>query len=97
MEEVDPSQIPVLPIPFEHGLTRFAQSLIKGRPKIVAIGSSTTAGEGDIQAYPERLLPLVQARYPNQKITMVNQGIGGQEHRASFCGSIPTSSPRSPI
>jgi hypothetical protein len=75
----DPSNIPVLPIPFEHGLTRFAQSLTRGRPKIVAIGSSTTAGEGNIKAYPERLLSFLQGEYPNPKITMVNQGIGGQE------------------
>jgi hypothetical protein len=75
----DPSKIPVVPIPFEHGLTRFAQSLVRGRPKIVAIGSSSTAGEGNIRAYPERLLPLLQIPYPNVKITIVNQGIGGQE------------------
>jgi hypothetical protein len=75
----DPSKIPVEPIPFEHGLTHFAQSLVRGRPKIVAIGSSTTAGEGYIKAYPERLLSLLQAKSPNAKITMVNQGIGGQE------------------
>jgi lysophospholipase L1-like esterase len=75
----DPSKIPVEPILFEHGLTHFAQSLIRGRPKIVAIGSSTTAGEGNIKAYPERLLSLLLTKYPNAKITMVNQGIGGQE------------------
>jgi len=73
----DPSKIPVEPIPFEHSLTRFARSLIRGRPKIVAIGSSTTAGEGNIKAYPERLLSFLQIEYPNPKITMVNQGIGG--------------------
>jgi hypothetical protein len=39
----DPSQIPVVPIPFEHGLTHFAQSLSRGGAKIVAIGSSTLA------------------------------------------------------
>ena len=75
----DPSQIPVEPIPFEHGLTRFAQSLTRGRAKIVAIGSSSTAGHGNIKPYPERLLSLLQAKYPNARITMVNQGIGGQE------------------
>jgi len=76
----DPSQIiPVVPIPFEHGLTHFAHSLTRGKPKIVAIGSSTTAGEGNIKAYPERLLSFLQAEYPNAKITMVNEGIGGQE------------------
>jgi lysophospholipase L1-like esterase len=75
----DPSQIPVVPIPFEHGLTHFAKSLTRGQAKIVAIGSSTTAGEGNIKAYPERLLSFLQAEYPNPGITLVNQGIGGQE------------------
>jgi lysophospholipase L1-like esterase len=79
----DPSQIPVEPIPFEHGLTHFAQSL-RGRAKIVAIGSSSTVGRGGIRPYPERLLPLLQAQYPNAKITMVNQGIGGQEAPIEF-------------
>jgi lysophospholipase L1-like esterase len=79
----DPSQIPVLPIPFEYGLTRFAQS-VRGRAKIVAIGSSSTAGHGGIRPYPERLLSFLQAQYPNAKITMVNQGIGGQEAPLQF-------------
>jgi len=73
----DPSLIPVVPIPFEHGLTHFAQSLSRGQAKIIAIGSSTTAGEGNIKAYPERLLSVLQAEYPNTKIAMVNKGIGG--------------------
>jgi lysophospholipase L1-like esterase len=75
----DPSRIPVVPIPFEHGLTHFAQSLTRGQAKIVAIGSSTTAGDGNIKAYPERLLSFLQAEYPNAEITMVNKGISGQE------------------
>ena len=74
----DPSQIPVEPIPFEHGLTHFAQSL-RGRARIVAIGSSSTVGRGDIKPYPGRLLSFLQAQYPNAGITMVNQEIGGQE------------------
>ena len=77
--DVDPSQIPVLPIPFQHGLTRFARSLTAGQARIVAIGSSTTAGEGNIKAYPERLLTFLQAEYPNGGIAMVNKGISGQE------------------
>jgi lysophospholipase L1-like esterase len=81
--ESDPSQIPVEPIPFEHGLTHFAQS-VRGRAKIVAIGSSSTVGHGGIRPYPERLLSFLQAQYPNAKITMVNQGIGGQEAPLQF-------------
>jgi hypothetical protein len=79
----DPSRIPVEPIPFEYGLTRFAQSL-RGRTKIVAIGSSSTAGHGGIQPYPERLLSFLQAQYPNAEIGMVNRGIGGQEAPLEF-------------
>jgi lysophospholipase L1-like esterase len=75
----DPSQIPVLPIPFEHGLTHFAQSLTAGQAKIVAIGSSTTAGEGNITAYPGRLLSFLQNDYPKANIAMVNKGLGAQE------------------
>jgi lysophospholipase L1-like esterase len=75
----DPSRIPVEPIPFEHGLTHFAQSLTRGQAKIVAIGSSTTAGRGDITAYPGRLLSFLQNEYPKASIAMVNKGIGGQE------------------
>jgi lysophospholipase L1-like esterase len=75
----DPSLIPVVPIPFEHGLTRFAKSLTSGRTKIVAIGSSITAGKGKITAYPERLLALLKIAYSNAEIIMVNKGSGGQE------------------
>src|SRR5436190_8516367 len=80
----DPSQIPVLPIPFEHGLTRLAQSLTRGQVKVVAIGSSTTAGRGNITAYPGRLLSLLQNDYPKANIAMVNKGIGGQEAPIEF-------------
>jgi hypothetical protein len=48
----DLSQIAVLPIAFEHGLIHPAKSLTGGQAKIVAIGLSTTAGEGNITAYP---------------------------------------------
>jgi lysophospholipase L1-like esterase len=75
----DPSRIPVVPIPFEHGLTRFAQSLVRGQARIVAIGSSTTAGEGNIAPYPGRLLSFLQAQYPSAGIAMVNKGVGGEE------------------
>jgi lysophospholipase L1-like esterase len=75
----DPSKIPVAPILFEHGLTHFAQRLAAGQAKIVAIGSSTTAGEGNIRAYPDRLACFLRAEYQNAGIAMVNKGIGGQE------------------
>ncbi len=70
---------PVTPIPFEHDLTHFAQSLTRGDAKIVAIGSSTTAGEGNIKPYPERLLSFLQAEYRDVNITMASKGVSGQE------------------
>ena len=93
----DPSQIPVEPIPFEYGLTHFAQSLTRGQAKIVAIGSSTTVGRGDIAAYPGRLLSFLQNEYPKVNTAMVNKGMAVRKRRSSFSGSISTSSPRSPI
>ncbi|WP_312014432.1 GDSL-type esterase/lipase family protein [Bradyrhizobium sp. AUGA SZCCT0283] len=60
-------------------MTHFAQGLARGQAKIVAIGSSTTAGRGDIAAYPGRLLSFLQNDYPKANIAMVNKGIGGQE------------------
>ena len=65
--------------PFEHGLTYFAQSLTRGQAKIVAIGSSTTAGDGQIKAYPERVLAFLQVDFPKAGITMVNKEHSGQE------------------
>jgi len=47
--DVDPSQIPVEPVPFGYGLVRVAQGIARKRVRIVAIGSSTTAGEGNIK------------------------------------------------
>src|SRR5262245_61294985 len=75
----DRSQIPVEPIPFEHGLFYLAEGLTRERARIVAIGSSTTSGEGSIKPYPARLLSFLQAQYPNARITLANKGAGGQE------------------
>jgi lysophospholipase L1-like esterase len=56
----------------------------RGQAKIVAIGSSTTAGEGSIKPYPERLPSFLQAQYPNVVIAMVNKGVGSQEAPAEL-------------
>ncbi len=47
--------------------------------KIVAIGSSSTAGEGDIVPYPYRLELALRGRFPDRMIDVLNRGIGGQE------------------
>jgi lysophospholipase L1-like esterase len=75
----DPSKIPVEPIPFEHGLVHFAGALSRERARIVAIGSSTTAGEPGIKPYPGRLESFLESQYPNARITVANKGTSGQE------------------
>jgi len=49
---------------------------------IVAIGSSSTKGDGassDAASYPSRLRAALSARFPTPKINVLNLGIGGQE------------------
>lgn len=72
-------------------LPNFAARLrITEKPvRIVALGSSTTAGEGGIAAYPYRLEALLRARYapqdrPRPMIDVLNRGIGGEEAPKEF-------------
>jgi hypothetical protein len=72
---------------FQFRLGHFAQSLRQGRRiKVVAIGSSSTAGEPTgpdwqvkIVPYPARLELRLRKRYPGRLIDVMNRGIGGQE------------------
>jgi len=68
------------PVRLARPLTRLAENL-KGQSKtrIVAIGSSSTAGEGDVIPYPHRLELALRKRFPDRMIDVVNRGIGGQE------------------
>jgi lysophospholipase L1-like esterase len=75
-----PPQIPVQPIPFEQDLPNLAQAIAApGTVKIVALGSSTTAGEGGIVAYPYRLEAFLRNAYANQRIDVINRGASGEE------------------
>lgn len=48
--------IPAQPVPFRYPLRHFADRLKSGGAiKVVAIGSSTTAGKGAVVPYPHRL------------------------------------------
>lgn len=70
---------------FEHPLPHFAAGLKAGGTiKIVAIGSSSTAGEGDIVPYTYRLEAALRAKYQNRMIDVLNRGIGGQEAPDEF-------------
>ncbi len=77
---LDPSQIPVQAAPFEQPLTILANRLRDQAPvKVVAIGSSTTAGEGGIAPYPQRLLADLRIQFPKATIDVINRGVGGEE------------------
>ncbi len=66
-----------------HPLARVAQRLANGKPiTIVALGSSSTAGAGassPAASYPSRLEAELVARFPEQAVTVINQGVNGEE------------------
>ena len=65
---------------FRHALPNLTESLKQRRKiKIVAIGSSSTAGEGDVVPYPSRLEMMLRDRFHHRLIDVLNRGISGQE------------------
>ena len=65
---------------FKHPLPHLTESLKKQRKiKIVAIGSSSTAGESDVDALSARLEMLLRDSFHHRMIDVLNRGIGGQE------------------
>jgi acyl-CoA thioesterase I len=65
---------------FKYPLAHLTESLKRRQlVKIVAIGSSSTAGEGGILPYPGRLELAMRKRFPNRTIDVLNRGVGGQE------------------
>nr|WP_249803277.1 SGNH/GDSL hydrolase family protein [Bradyrhizobium sp. 21] len=60
-------------------MTNFAGRLKHGQVKVIAIGSSTTAGEGGIAPYPQRLLADLRIKFPNVEIEVINRGVGGED------------------
>src|SRR5258708_5170344 len=65
---------------FKYSLPHLAQSLESQRKtRIVAIGSSSTAGADGIVPFPSRLELLLRQRSYGTMIDVINRGIGGQE------------------
>jgi hypothetical protein len=69
---------------FKYALPHLAQAIQgKGPVRIVAMGSSSTAGRGDVVPYPHRLELYLRARYqdrfPDLRIDVLNRGKGGEE------------------
>lgn len=80
MPEVDQAAIPAQPMRFQHHMRWLSGRLAgTGAIKIVAIGSSTTAGEGDIVPYPQRLERALRASFPGRNFDVLNRGVGGEE------------------
>jgi acyl-CoA thioesterase I len=66
-----------------HPLPHVAQRIANGKPiTIVALGSSSTAGAGASSpsaSYPSRLEAELKARFPEQPVSVINQGVNGEE------------------
>jgi hypothetical protein len=75
-----PAEFTTLKYPLPH-LTQAFQR--KGPVKIVAMGSSSTAGRWDVVPYPYRLELYLRAhykdRFPDLRIDVLNRGRGGEE------------------
>ena len=70
---------------FKHSLPHLRAALKHERKiRIVAIGSSSTAGEGDLVPYPARLELLLRGRFHHRMIDVLNRGISGQEAPAEL-------------
>ena len=80
MSEQQPNRyIPAHADAFAHRLPNFMKRLVGGGPvKIVALGSSSTAGEGNIVPYPTRLQARMQAKY-GDRVMVLNRGKAGEE------------------
>lgn len=68
---------------FDYPLTRTGRRLAAGLPlKIVALGSSSTAGAGASSpsaSYPSQLASELRKRFPSRDVTVLNRGINGEE------------------
>jgi hypothetical protein len=80
-----PSDIPADLIRFDRPLFHLAKQFEGTGPvNIVAIGSSSTAGEGTIAPYPGRLETALRLRFPGRTINVINKGQGGEEAPEEF-------------
>ncbi len=67
-------------VAFKYPLPHLMRSLkLQRKIKIVTIGSSSTAGEGDVVPYPARLELLLRGGFHDRMIDVLNRGMSGQE------------------
>lgn len=80
MADASAGDIPAELITLKYPLPRLAAALLGNEPvRIVAMGSSSTAGREDVVPYPSRLEMYLRRRYNNPRIDVVNRGRGGEE------------------
>jgi hypothetical protein len=85
MSDQPKPNIPAHPVSFRHSLPHLGEQLSgSGVVKIVAIGSSMTAGAGGVVAYPYRLEEALRRRYQGSMIDVLNRGKSGDEARAEL-------------
>lgn len=81
-DATDPCWVPPDFTTMTHPLPRVADRIATRTPlRIVAIGSSSTAGTGasaPSQSYPSRLAAELSARIPTIPIEVLNKGVGGE-------------------
>lgn len=78
-------EIPADLIRFDRPLFHLAKQLgVAEAINIVAIGSSSTFGEGAIAPYPGRLEKALRLRFPGQTINVINKGKSGEEAPEEF-------------
>jgi hypothetical protein len=76
-----PTELVALRYPFPHFISALSGD---AAVRVVAMGSSSTAGRGDVVPYPHRLEMYLRVGYaakgyPNLKIDIFNRGRGGEE------------------
>lgn len=72
--------IPAEFVALKYPLPRFAAALLGKDPvRIVAMGSSSTAGREDVVPYPAWLEMYLRRKYNNPRIDVINRGHGGEE------------------
>lgn len=77
----DPGGCPVVP-QSAISAPRFASAIARREVRIVAFGSSSTAGAGASlpwRAYPARLEALLREGLPGTAVTVMNRGVGGED------------------
>jgi len=69
----------------DRAISHTAARIAEGRSlKIVALGSSSTAGVGassPANSYPSRLEAELRERYPEMHVEVINRGVGGEDAR----------------